>query len=69
MDREAAGIARRCRSPGSRVGIAIGEPFHVPPDVDDDGLERHRVELERRLATLERRAAELAEVVVPRRRR
>jgi lysophospholipid acyltransferase (LPLAT)-like uncharacterized protein len=46
--------------PWSRVGIAIGEPFHVPGDVDDAGLEAHRVELERRLATLERRAAQLA---------
>jgi lysophospholipid acyltransferase (LPLAT)-like uncharacterized protein len=45
--------------PRSIVGIAIGEPFHIAGDVDDEALEAHRVELEVRLAALERRAAEL----------
>jgi lysophospholipid acyltransferase (LPLAT)-like uncharacterized protein len=45
--------------PRATIGIAIGEPFHVPPDVDDEGLEAHRVELESRLASLERRSFEL----------
>ena len=46
--------------PRAVIGLAIGEPFHVPPDVDDVGLEAHRVELEARLAALERRARELS---------
>ena len=46
--------------PWSAVGIAIGEPFPVPADIDDEGLEAYRVELERRLATLETRATELS---------
>jgi lysophospholipid acyltransferase (LPLAT)-like uncharacterized protein len=46
--------------PRAVVGIAIGAPFHVPPDVDDEGLEAHRLELESRLAALERRAGELS---------
>jgi lysophospholipid acyltransferase (LPLAT)-like uncharacterized protein len=45
--------------PWSLVSIAVGSPFFVPPDLDDEGLERHRVELETRLAALERRAAEM----------
>ncbi len=45
--------------PGSTVAIAIGEPLYVPPDIDDRGLEANRVELEARLAALERRAREL----------
>jgi lysophospholipid acyltransferase (LPLAT)-like uncharacterized protein len=45
--------------PWSPVAIAIGEPFFVPPDVDDEGLEAHRIQLERRLAALSTRAAAL----------
>ena len=46
--------------PGAVIGVAIGEPFHVPPDIDDDALEAHRLELETRLAALERRAIDLS---------
>jgi lysophospholipid acyltransferase (LPLAT)-like uncharacterized protein len=42
--------------PFSTVAIAIGEPFHVAPDADDDGLERARLMLEERLRVLEIRA-------------
>jgi len=42
--------------PFSTVAIAMGEPFDVAPDADDDGLERARVMLEDRLRTLEVRA-------------
>jgi lysophospholipid acyltransferase (LPLAT)-like uncharacterized protein len=45
--------------PGSVVAVAIGEPFFVSPDVDDEGLEARRKELEARLATLGTRASEL----------
>lgn len=46
--------------PRAIVGVAIGEPFYVPADIDDDGLEQHRLQLEARLAVLETRSAELA---------
>jgi lysophospholipid acyltransferase (LPLAT)-like uncharacterized protein len=46
--------------PRTAIGIAIGEPFSVPADVDEAGLEAHRVELEARLAALEKRALALA---------
>jgi lysophospholipid acyltransferase (LPLAT)-like uncharacterized protein len=45
--------------PFSTVAISMGEPFTVPPDADDGGIETARVSLERRLAALETRAAEL----------
>jgi lysophospholipid acyltransferase (LPLAT)-like uncharacterized protein len=45
--------------PWSRVGIAIGSPFFVPADVDDEGLEGQRLELETRLGALESRARRL----------
>jgi len=32
--------------PGSRVALAIGAPLPVPPDADDEGLEKKRRELE-----------------------
>ena len=41
------------------VSLAIGEPYVVPPDIDDDGLEAWRKDLERRLAVLEARARDL----------
>ncbi len=39
--------------PFSRVAIAIGEPFHVPPDLGEDALEQRRLELEQRLKCVE----------------
>ena len=45
--------------PGSLVAIAVGEPYYVPADVDEDGLERCRQELEHRLGCLERRTLEM----------
>jgi lysophospholipid acyltransferase (LPLAT)-like uncharacterized protein len=45
--------------PWSRVGIAIGAPFVVPPETGEEGLEAARQDLERRLASLENRAREL----------
>jgi lysophospholipid acyltransferase (LPLAT)-like uncharacterized protein len=46
--------------PWSRVGIAIGAPLEVPPDTDEEGVEKHRVELESRLNGLQTRARQLA---------
>jgi lysophospholipid acyltransferase (LPLAT)-like uncharacterized protein len=51
--------------PGSTVALAVGEPFYVPPDLDDEGLERHRVELQSRLASLEARAFSLIRATAP----
>ena len=45
--------------PFSTVALAMGEPFHVPPDVDETGVERARLELEARLGKLETRAREM----------
>jgi lysophospholipid acyltransferase (LPLAT)-like uncharacterized protein len=45
--------------PFSTVALAVGEPLEVPRDTRDDGLEPMRIELERRLAVLERRALAL----------
>jgi lysophospholipid acyltransferase (LPLAT)-like uncharacterized protein len=45
--------------PFTRIAIAIGEPFWVPPGADAQGLEASRLELERVLGTLETRALEL----------
>ena len=42
--------------PFSTVAIAMGEPFHVPADADEAGIETARLELEARLRTLETRA-------------
>jgi lysophospholipid acyltransferase (LPLAT)-like uncharacterized protein len=42
--------------PFSTVAIAMGEPFHVTADADEDGLERARLLLEERLSALEARA-------------
>jgi lysophospholipid acyltransferase (LPLAT)-like uncharacterized protein len=41
--------------PFANVSIAIGAPFEVPADIDDDGLEARRLALESTLATLEAR--------------
>jgi lysophospholipid acyltransferase (LPLAT)-like uncharacterized protein len=45
--------------PFSTVAIAMGEPFQVASDADEQGLERARVTLEERLRTLEARALNL----------
>ncbi len=45
--------------PFATMAIAIGEPFYVPEDSDDDGLEAAREELQQRLMALESRAREL----------
>src|SRR6185295_7563234 len=42
--------------PWSQVSIAMGEPFDVPADADEHGIETARVKLEMLLAALERRA-------------
>lgn len=45
--------------PFSAVAIAIGEPIAVPPDADQEMLERARVGLEQVLARLEQRALKM----------
>jgi hypothetical protein len=45
--------------PFSTVAIAMGEPFDVPADADEAGIERARLELEVRLKTLETRARQM----------
>jgi len=45
--------------PFATVAISMGEPFAVPADADEAGIEAARVLLERRLAALESRATEL----------
>ena len=42
--------------PFSTVALALGEPLYVQPDASGDGLEAARLELERRLGTLETEA-------------
>jgi lysophospholipid acyltransferase (LPLAT)-like uncharacterized protein len=42
--------------PFSEVSIAMGEPFFVPKDADEAAIERHRRDLEERLASLEVRS-------------
>lgn len=49
--------------PFSDVAIAIGAPFHVAGDVDDQGLEARRLALEATLGDLERRATRLVRAV------
>jgi lysophospholipid acyltransferase (LPLAT)-like uncharacterized protein len=45
--------------PFARVGLTVGEPLYVP-DTRDDTIERSRLELEARLASLETRARRLS---------
>jgi lysophospholipid acyltransferase (LPLAT)-like uncharacterized protein len=45
--------------PRATVALAVGEPFDVPRDADDAGIEMARSELNRRLHALELRAREL----------
>jgi lysophospholipid acyltransferase (LPLAT)-like uncharacterized protein len=47
--------------PFSTVALVVGEPLEVPGDLADDRLEGMRLELERRLSALERRALALLE--------
>ena len=49
--------------PYATVSLAIGEPLHVPPDADDQGIERAREALEQRLRALEPAARSLAGVL------
>jgi hypothetical protein len=44
--------------PFATVALVVGEPFHVPADADDEGVESARRLLEERLHALERRALE-----------
>jgi hypothetical protein len=46
--------------PFSRVALVIGEPLRVPADASDADLDQWRLELERRLRTLEQRAVAVA---------
>ena len=45
--------------PFSTVALTVGEPMDVPGEASEETLEQARVELERRLATLEDRARDL----------
>ena len=45
--------------PFSTVALIVGEPMDVPAEASDETLEQARVELERRLSTLEDRARDL----------
>lgn len=45
--------------PGSHLAIAIGEPMEVGSDLDADGIEAARLELEMRLGRLEAEAREM----------
>jgi lysophospholipid acyltransferase (LPLAT)-like uncharacterized protein len=47
--------------PFSRVSLVIGEPLDVPSGADADGLEVSRLELERRLEHLSKRALALSQ--------
>jgi len=47
--------------PFSRVAMVMGEPFFVPADADDAGIELARLELESRLNVLKPRALALLE--------
>ena len=46
--------------PFSTVSLVVGEPFTVPGDADDDGIETARQQLEQRLQQIEARAIALA---------
>lgn len=45
--------------PFSRMAIAVGEPIDVPGDLDEAGLESKRLDVERALAALEGRTAQI----------
>ena len=47
-------------NPYATVAAVVGEPFVVPQDADDEGIEAARRQLEERLQRLEARAIELA---------
>ena len=46
--------------PFATVGISIGEPFYVPADADEAGVEGYRQRLDETLSALEPRALRLA---------
>jgi lysophospholipid acyltransferase (LPLAT)-like uncharacterized protein len=46
--------------PFSAIAFVIGEPMYVDTHASEDGLERARLDLQRRLAGLEARARSLA---------
>ena len=45
--------------PFATVALAVGEPFDIPQDANEETVERGRQELEKRLRGLEARASEL----------
>ncbi len=47
--------------PFATVALVVGEPFDVPKDASDRGIEGARIELETRLCALEQKAAALLE--------
>jgi len=46
--------------PFTRVAIEVGEPMEIGKEIGDDGVEQHRLALERRLAELDDRATRRA---------
>jgi lysophospholipid acyltransferase (LPLAT)-like uncharacterized protein len=52
--------------PRSRVAMVIGAPLEVPADADEETIEARRLDLEQRLAALQRRALALLQAVSPR---
>ena len=44
--------------PFSRIAIVVGEPFAVPRGLDQDELERHRLQIEQRMRDQLRQARE-----------
>ena len=48
--------AAQIPKPFSRIGIVVGQPFHIPADADAAELEAYRRELEQRLMALQPRA-------------
>lgn len=52
--------AAQIPNPFTRVGLVVGQPFHIPGEADDGELEAYRKELEHRLMALQPRARTLA---------
>lgn len=46
--------------PGTKAWFIAGAPFRVPPDLDRDGIEAYRVQLQARLDAITAEAASLA---------
>lgn len=51
--------ASQVPKPRARVAIAIGAPLHVPPGIDEAGLEQHRSALQNALAALQSRTLQI----------